>query len=122
MTLTDNKVTLVSIRSVGQQTEQAFLDLVEKEESRGFARIYQADEAACREPHAARMTRERKHAGMDDMDAPPPRSPSTINRWLPYWAVFQADVRQTLRSWVYRVWVLAVAAGDGRLSALPLRR
>ena len=40
MTLTDNKVTLVSIRSVGQQTEQAFLDLVEKEESRGFARIY----------------------------------------------------------------------------------
>ena len=45
MTLADNKVTLVSIRSVGQQTEQAFLDLVEKEESRGFARIYQ-DEAA----------------------------------------------------------------------------
>src|SRR5437868_4079890 len=39
-TLTENKVTLVSIRSVGQQTEQAFLDLVEKEESRGFARIY----------------------------------------------------------------------------------
>jgi ABC-type transport system involved in multi-copper enzyme maturation permease subunit len=29
-----------------------------------------------------------------------------INRWLPYWAVFQADVRQTLRSWVYRTWVL----------------
>src|SRR5436190_3089971 len=28
------------------------------------------------------------------------------NRWLPYWAVFQADVHQTLRSWVYRVWVL----------------
>jgi ABC-2 type transport system ATP-binding protein len=40
MTLTDNKITLVSIRSVGQQTEQAFLDLVEKEESRGFARAY----------------------------------------------------------------------------------
>ena len=40
MTLADNKVTLISIRSVGQQTEQAFLDLVEKEESRGFARIY----------------------------------------------------------------------------------
>jgi ABC-2 type transport system ATP-binding protein len=39
-TLNDNKVSLVSIRSVGQQTEQAFLDLVEKEESRGFARIY----------------------------------------------------------------------------------
>jgi ABC-2 type transport system ATP-binding protein len=46
MTLADNKVTLVSIRSVGQQTEQAFLDLVEKEESRGFARAYQGDEAA----------------------------------------------------------------------------
>jgi ABC-2 type transport system ATP-binding protein len=45
MTLSDGKVTLVSIRSVGQQTEQAFLDLVEKEESRGFARIYQADAA-----------------------------------------------------------------------------
>src|SRR5260370_25256117 len=29
-----------------------------------------------------------------------------INRWLPYWAVFQADVRQTVRSWVYRTWVL----------------
>jgi ABC-2 type transport system ATP-binding protein len=40
MVLNDNKITLVSIRSVGQQTEQAFLDLVEKEESRGFARIY----------------------------------------------------------------------------------
>jgi ABC-2 type transport system ATP-binding protein len=47
MTLADNKVTLISIRSVGQQTEQAFLDLVEKEESRGFARAYQqASEAA----------------------------------------------------------------------------
>ena len=43
--LTDNKIALVSIRSVGQQTEQAFLDLVEKEESRGFARIYQAEAA-----------------------------------------------------------------------------
>jgi ABC-2 type transport system ATP-binding protein len=46
MILTDNKVSLVSIRSVGQQTEQAFLDLVEKEESRGFARLYQAEDAA----------------------------------------------------------------------------
>jgi ABC-2 type transport system ATP-binding protein len=46
MTLADNKITLVSIRSVGQQTEQAFLDLVEKEESRGFARAYQSEEAA----------------------------------------------------------------------------
>ena len=39
-TLNDHKITVVSVRSVGQQTEQAFLDLVEKEESRGFARIY----------------------------------------------------------------------------------
>jgi ABC-2 type transport system ATP-binding protein len=46
MTLADNKVTLVSMRSVGQQTEQAFLDLVEKEESRGFTRAYQEKEAA----------------------------------------------------------------------------
>jgi ABC-2 type transport system ATP-binding protein len=40
MTLADNKVNLVSIRSVGQQTEAAFLDLVEKEQSKGFARAY----------------------------------------------------------------------------------
>lgn len=46
MILTDNKVSLVSIRSVGQQTEQAFLDLIEKEESRGFARAYTLGEAA----------------------------------------------------------------------------
>jgi ABC-2 type transport system ATP-binding protein len=46
MTLADNKVNLVSIRSVGQQTEQAFLELVEKEESRGFTRAYQDKEAA----------------------------------------------------------------------------
>jgi hypothetical protein len=26
--------------------------------------------------------------------------------WLPYWAVFQEDMRQTLHSWVYRAWVL----------------
>jgi ABC-2 type transport system permease protein len=29
-----------------------------------------------------------------------------INRLLPYWAVFQADIKQTLRSWIYRAWVL----------------
>jgi ABC-2 type transport system ATP-binding protein len=43
--LTENKVALVSVRSVGQQTEQAFLDLVEKEESRGFTRLYHAEAA-----------------------------------------------------------------------------
>src|SRR5262249_31776109 len=46
MTLADNKVGLISVRTVGQQTEQAFLDLVEKEEARGFARAYQSGEAA----------------------------------------------------------------------------
>jgi ABC-2 type transport system permease protein len=40
------------------------------------------------------------------MDAVAEKKPITFNRWLPYWAVFQADVRQTLRSWVYRFWVL----------------
>jgi len=35
------------------------------------------------------------------------KKPIRFNRWLPYWAVFQADVHQTLRSWVYRFWVLA---------------
>jgi hypothetical protein len=29
-----------------------------------------------------------------------------INRFLPYWAVFQADLNHTLHSWIYRVWVL----------------
>jgi ABC-2 type transport system ATP-binding protein len=46
MTLADNKVSLISVRTVGQQTEQAFLELVEKEEARGFARAYQNPEAA----------------------------------------------------------------------------
>ena len=44
--LNENKVALVSVRSVGQQTEQAYLDLVEKEESRGFTRLYSPAEAA----------------------------------------------------------------------------
>ena len=42
MTLADNKVTVISIRSVGMQTEQAFLELVEEEESRGLARAYKS--------------------------------------------------------------------------------
>src|SRR5258708_2027293 len=29
-----------------------------------------------------------------------------LNRFLPYWAVFQADLKQTFNSWIYRVWVL----------------
>src|ERR1700722_7071455 len=44
------------------------------------------------------------------------KRPVPINRWLPYWAVLQADVHQTLRSWVYRVWVLvSVLAAVGYL-------
>ena len=32
-----------------------------------------------------------------------------FNKFLPYWAVFQTDLRQTARSWVYRLWVLMTA-------------
>ena len=34
-----------------------------------------------------------------------------FNRFLPYWAVLQTDLRQTLRSWVYRLWVLMSVLG-----------
>src|SRR5437764_4320028 len=51
-----------------------------------------------------------------DAPTPVPAKPVRINRWLPYWAVFQADVQQTLRSWVYRTWVLmSVLAAVGYL-------
>src|SRR5262245_8044026 len=47
------------------------------------------------------------------MDAQPPVVTLRFNRFLPYWAVLQTDFRQTLRSWVYRLWVFmtVVAAG-----------
>jgi ABC-2 type transport system permease protein len=35
----------------------------------------------------------------------PAAAKAKINRFLPYWAVFQADIKQTLRSWIYRAWV-----------------
>jgi ABC-2 type transport system permease protein len=42
--------------------------------------------------------------------------PVTIHRWLPYWAVFQADVHQVLRNWVYRGWVtLSILTAGGYL-------
>src|SRR5438128_4514303 len=41
------------------------------------------------------------------MDATISKKPVPINRWLPYWAVMQADMHTTVRSWVYRFWVLA---------------
>src|SRR3954452_11967211 len=50
------------------------------------------------------------------MDATAVNKSVPINRWLPYWAVFQADVQQTLHSWVYRCWVLvSVLATAGYL-------
>lgn len=51
------------------------------------------------------------------MDAPTTVAKVTrINRLLPYWAVFQADLKQTLRSWLYRAWVfLSMAAAFGYL-------
>jgi uncharacterized membrane protein len=39
-------------------------------------------------------------------EAPSAVKKPRTNRLLPYLAVFQADVHQTLRSWVYRTWVL----------------
>jgi ABC-2 type transport system ATP-binding protein len=45
MTLSDSKVTCISIRSVGMATEAAFLDLVEEEASRGFARAIKKEAA-----------------------------------------------------------------------------
>ncbi len=50
------------------------------------------------------------------MDASPPVVTLRFNRFLPYWAVFQTDLRQTARSWVYRLWVLmTVLASAGLL-------
>jgi hypothetical protein len=50
------------------------------------------------------------------MDAPAAAKRVRINRWLPYWAVLQADLRQTLNSWVYWTWVfVSVLAALGYL-------
>src|SRR6516225_1270300 len=50
------------------------------------------------------------------MDAPAVPAPSRYIRWLPYWAVLQTDLRQTVRGWVWRTWVLAsLAAAVGYL-------
>ena len=42
------------------------------------------------------------------MDAPVTTAPKSmtnqVNRFLPYWAVFQMDVNQTLANWIY-IWV-----------------
>jgi ABC-2 type transport system permease protein len=50
------------------------------------------------------------------MEQTPPVVTVRFNRFLPYWAVFQTDLRQTLRGWVYRLWVLmTVLAAAGFL-------
>jgi ABC-type transport system involved in multi-copper enzyme maturation permease subunit len=43
---------------------------------------------------------------MDAVATPAQSKPFKTVRFLPYWAVFQMDVHHTLRSWVYRLWVL----------------
>lgn len=40
------------------------------------------------------------------MDAPTTLPMLRFVRWLPYWAVLQTDLRQTLRGWVWRTWVM----------------
>lgn len=40
MTLADNKITVISIKSLGYQTEQAFLSLIGKEVAKGFSRAH----------------------------------------------------------------------------------
>lgn len=41
------------------------------------------------------------------MDTPATKVAKKHLLFLPYWAVFQTDLRQIMRNWVYRVWVLA---------------
>jgi ABC-2 type transport system permease protein len=43
-----------------------------------------------------------------------------FNRLLPYWAVLQTDLRQTARSWVYRLWVLMLVLAAGGYVAFKL--
>lgn len=50
------------------------------------------------------------------MDAPTTLPAIRINRFLPYWAVLGSDVRQTINSWIYRLWVLlSLASAVGYL-------
>ena len=51
-----------------------------------------------------------------NMDAPTTLPAIKINRFLPYWAVFGSDVRATINSWIYRLWVLlSLASAIGYL-------
>lgn len=50
------------------------------------------------------------------LPAPTTTATPRFRRWLPYWAVLQTDLRQTLRSWVYRLWVVvSILAAVGYL-------
>lgn len=51
------------------------------------------------------------------MDAPAPTPPPfKVNHFLPYAAVFSADLRAMLRSWIYRLWaLLSISAVAGYL-------
>jgi hypothetical protein len=58
------------------------------------------------------------------MDAATVTPPLRFNRFLPYWAVLQTDLKQTTKSWVYRLWVLMtiVAAGGSMLYKIGIHR
>src|SRR5215468_3582907 len=58
------------------------------------------------------------------MEATPAVVTLRFNKFLPYWAVLQTDLRQTLRSWVYRLWVLmtVLAAGGFLLYRVGLHK
>lgn len=51
-------------------------------------------------------------------------APFKYSRWLPYWAVLRTDIRQTVRSWVYRLWVIItiLAAGGFLLYRFGIHR
>src|SRR6202035_307130 len=69
--------------------------------------IYQRSDRLLRFAACAARARFATHFSLDGnaiMDATAPTKPVRINRFLPYWAVLQADMRQTLHSWVYRAW------------------
>jgi len=58
------------------------------------------------------------------MEANPAVVTLRFNKFLPYWAVLQTDLRQTFRSWVYRLWVLmsVLAAGGFLLYRVGLQQ
>lgn len=47
------------------------------------------------------------------MDVQAVVAPFKYRRWLPYWAVLRTDVKQTLRSWVFRLWVVVTILAAG---------